>query len=101
MLASAGTDATIRIWQPGIGRLVRFLRLESPPTCLLWDSSGEAILVGCEDGTVLAIDPDTVEVMAREKLCDDWIYSLAWRTNGRLLAGTSRGRIIELGRLSN
>ena len=36
MVASASADRTIRIWQPTIGRLVRYVRLEAEPLSIAW-----------------------------------------------------------------
>jgi WD40 repeat protein len=61
-VVSVSDDRTVRLWQPTIGRLMRFARLESPPRCAAWSADGNQLLVGCNDGTLQSIDPDTIAV---------------------------------------
>jgi WD40 repeat protein len=70
MVASISEDRTIRIWQPSLGRLVRFLRLPSVPRCFLWSADGKEIYVGCNDGLIRVID---VESMAMNREFDGGI----------------------------
>jgi WD40 repeat protein len=59
LLASCGDDRTVRFWQPTIGRMVRFVRLDAVPLCLAWRPDGRSVLAGCDDGSIVAIDPQT------------------------------------------
>ena len=38
MVASAAGDRTIRLWQPTIGRMVRYVRLDAEPLNIAWQS---------------------------------------------------------------
>ena len=49
-LASASADKTVRIWQPSIGRLVRFVRLPAEPLAIAWTSDGKRLAASCIDG---------------------------------------------------
>ncbi len=57
LLASASEDRTIRFWQPNIGRMVRFHRFSSIPRSLVWTHDGRWLLAGCDDGTIVQLDP--------------------------------------------
>ncbi len=76
-IASVSDDRTVRLWQPTIGRLVRFARLPAVPLCLQWLPDGTRIVVGCHDGRLRCIDPatgvitDDLPVSAAAILCLD------------------------------
>jgi WD40 repeat protein len=63
MVATISEDKTVRLWQPTIGRLIRFARLPSIPRSLAWSVLGDRLYVGCNDGHVRIIDPDSMEVV--------------------------------------
>jgi WD40 repeat protein len=60
VVVSVSDDRTVRLWQPTIGRLMRFARLESPVRCVAWSTYGEEIVVGCNDGSLVKIDLHSV-----------------------------------------
>lgn len=62
MAASASDDGTIRLWQPEIGRMVRFQRFKAIPQSLVWRRDGETLLATFRDGTLRQLDPDTLEI---------------------------------------
>lgn len=62
LLASASEDRTVRFWQAEIGRMVRFLRFASIPRAIAWSPDGSRLVVGCDDGTVNEVDPDSLSV---------------------------------------
>ena len=82
-LASAGADKTIRLWQPAIGRLVRFARLESAPLTISWTPGGDLLLAACEDGCLRVIDPHTVKITQTMKAIDGWAYAVAASPDGK------------------
>lgn len=63
VLASVSDDRTIRLWQPSIGRLMRFAKLSSPLRALVWLPSGEYLIVGCNDETVRFLDFDELKIV--------------------------------------
>lgn len=96
MIASAGADRTVRFWQPTIGRLIRFARLPAEPLSLAWTDDAARVIVGCSDGHVRMIDPDTVEILTDQAVVDGWAYAVAVAPDGSEIAvGGTGGRIIR------
>jgi WD40 repeat protein len=60
-LLSASTDSTVRLWEPGIGRLVRFARLGSAPLVVCHSPTDSRLLVGLENDSVLELDMRSLE----------------------------------------
>ncbi len=85
-MASVSRDRTVRLWQPTIGRMVRFVRLPSRPVSVGWLVDGSAIVAGCEDGCVRLIDPDSIAVVETRQVTKSWAWSLALFHDGRRLA---------------
>ena len=90
-LASASADKTVRIWQPTIGRLVRFARLPTEPLCIAWSADGEWIGAGCIDGTLRIINANTVQVEQRFNAIDGWAYCIAASPDGSFAVGGTNG----------
>jgi WD40 repeat protein len=57
-IITIGEDRTVRLWQPRIGRMVRFTKLDVPPRCIAWSKDGRVVSVGGEDGIVRQFDVD-------------------------------------------
>jgi WD40 repeat protein len=57
-IITIGEDRTVRLWQPRIGRMVRFAKLDVPPRCIAWSKDGRVVSVGGEDGIVRQFDVD-------------------------------------------
>ena len=101
-IASAGTDRTVRIWWPVVGRLVRFAKLPSEPLDIDWTPNGSHILAACRDGHLRVIDPETVEIVIDTGVLDGWAYTVAAAPDGNraLVAGSSgQVRCVELKRI--
>jgi WD40 repeat protein len=64
VVASISEDRTVRLWQPSIGRLMRFARLMSPPRTLAWSPSGDRLVIGCTDGHLRMVNPNTAEIIS-------------------------------------
>ena len=77
MVASASDDRTVRLWQPTIGRMVKFARLKEAPLNVAWLNGGSRIVAACADGAVRLVDPDSVEVTGEIHVLNGWAYSLA------------------------
>ncbi len=62
MVVTVSEDRTVRLWQPTVGRLVRFARLDTIPTAVAWAKDGSKIFAACKDGKLRVLDPDTMDV---------------------------------------
>jgi WD40 repeat protein len=84
--ASGSDDKTVRIWQPGIGRMVRIVRKhEGAIFALAYTSSGVTLFSAGADGVIRAIDADSDQIRFEFKGHDDWIYALAVSPDGKSL----------------
>ncbi len=77
MIASGARDRTIRFWQPTIGRMMRYIRLDSEPLDLVWTHDGERVIAACADGHVRMIDPIEVTVTQDLPALNEWAYAIA------------------------
>lgn len=94
MVASAAGDRTIRLWQPTIGRMVRYVRLESEPLDIVWLGDGSRIAAACVDGSVRIVDADEVKVAATRPAIEGWAYAIAAHpTDSSLAVGGAEGKI--------
>jgi WD40 repeat protein len=97
MIATGSEDKTVRLWQPTIGRMVRFQRMTSPVTALAWTKDGNAIVVGCGDGRIRLVQADTLQTTERPVVSNTWITAIAVHpTESMILAGDADGNIVKL-----
>ncbi|QDU89696.1 WD domain, G-beta repeat [Pirellulimonas nuda] len=90
-LASASVDKTVRLWQPSIGRLVRFARLPVEPCSIAWRPDGERLAVGCADGKLRIINPNSVQVEQTLDALDGWAFEVAAAADGSFAVGGTGG----------
>lgn len=97
VLVSVSDDRTVRIWQPTIGRLVRFCRLDVVPLSVAWHADGVWLVVACDDGSVRNIHPDTMEVRRVTSVSQAWLYVIRTHpTDGSLVVGSREGQLRRL-----
>ncbi len=95
VVASFGLDRTVRFWQPLIGRMMRFVRLDQTVgTAIAWCDGGKTLAVGTRNGHVLKIDAQQAKVFQEVTVSDDWIVSLACNPDGTVVCGTTTGEIL-------
>lgn len=95
-LASASVDRTVRFWQPTIGRLVRFARLPVEPGSIAWSRDGERLAVGCSDGKLRIINPNTVEIEQTLDGIEGWIYEVTAAGDGSFAVAGAGGSIARV-----
>lgn len=101
MVASVSRDRTMRLWQPTIGRMVRFAQLPGPPLSVTWLPDGSLVAVTVTDGNVYLIDPDTVEIVKTIAGDGTWAYALTSHpSEATLVAGDRQGRLRPLQNLN-
>lgn len=94
MVASAAGDRTIRFWQPTIGRMVRYVRLDSEPLDIAWLNDGSRLVASCVDGRVYVIDPEEVKVTRVHSAIRGWAYAIAVHpSDSSILIGGSDGQL--------
>ena len=93
MVATVSNDRTVRLWQPTIGRMVRFVRFKrAKPLAVRWTPNGLELVVVCSDGSVRVIDPDTAQVREKMLANKGWAYSVAVHPDGdQILVGGASG----------
>jgi WD40 repeat protein len=91
-------DRTVRLWQPTLGRMVRFVRLaDTVPLAVRWMPDGQRVIVACTDGTLRAIDVETAAVVSAHPVIDGWAYSLAVHPDGQdAVAAGEDGQILRV-----
>jgi len=96
-IATISEDQTVRIWQPAIGRLMRFAKLASIPRAVAWSTAGDRIYVGCNDGHIHEVDPESMEILNQFECLDGRIHEIAIDPKGqRILAVGETGFRVHL-----
>lgn len=94
MVATVGEDRTVRFWQPTIGRLVRFSRLDAVPMDAAWSIDGSRLTVVCDDGSVRVINPETAKEERTLGSLKGWGYKITRHpTEGQFIAGGHGGEL--------
>ncbi|MEZ6116763.1 MAG: hypothetical protein R3C28_09340 [Pirellulaceae bacterium] len=98
-IASCGADRTIRFWQPTIGRMMRFVRLDVTPVTIAWTPEGKHLATVDQRGTVYWIDPETASIVQQSQAeSTAWPFSLAVHPDDhRVILGGENGmlRIVQ------
>lgn len=102
VIASASEDHSVRFWQPTIGRLIRFTKLNSTPLRIAWvvkkDLAPTNLLIAaCSDGTLRIIDPQNATVIKQMETGLQRIFSLAIHPSDySAVVGGDRGQIMRI-----
>lgn len=93
-LVSISRDQTVRFWQPTIGRMVRFKKLESQPTACLWPRGERRVLVGDDMGNLFWIDPQTLQVEILSRLKSPISTIVESPATGKFIVGSGRRLVL-------
>lgn len=97
VVVSCSDDRTVRFWQPTIGRMVRFVRLDSVPLTVAWIPGSQVVAAATTAGTVVLIDYPTAAVLREIPVSEHWLYALAVHPNGEsLVTGARRGELKQI-----
>jgi WD40 repeat protein len=99
MVASIARDKTLRLWQPTIGRMVRFKRFSSEPLAVTWSRDGESLFLTEDDGNLVEVDPDTLEIKTTRKTSVDRPISLQLSKDGKTAVTGGSGGVIRVVKL--
>lgn len=93
--ATAGEDRTVRIWQPGIGRMVRIVRDHDAAILVLaYAPDGRQIYTADAGGLVRRIDAGSDRVLGSWSASKDWIHALAVHPRNEWIAtGDAAGKL--------
>jgi WD40 repeat protein/transcriptional regulator with XRE-family HTH domain len=103
LLISAGSDATVRIWDPRSGTNLQTLRHPGHVFAVTWSPDGNLLASGCFDGELRLWKRQKVEPFTNTPILQFWtsrvigsVASLAFSPDGRTLASTNWDRTITL-----
>jgi len=97
LLASAGEDRTIRLWNTLTGQLRATLEGHKDAiTPLTFSPDGKLLASGSDDATIKLWDPATGHERATLAGHKDWVESLAFSPDGTFLASGSRDSTVKL-----
>ena len=82
------------LWQPTIGRMVRYVRLEAEPLNIAWLNDGSRIVAACVDGHIRVVDADDVKVTQNLSAIEGWAYAIGVHpSDGSVAVGGSDGQL--------
>ncbi len=90
---SISEDRTVRLWQPLIGRMIRFARLDTIPMALTWCSKRKELVVACKNGGILWIDHETMMITREHAGIDGIPYCLAVASDGAVVVAGQNGTV--------
>ncbi len=94
-MISIGEDKTVRLWQPEIGRMIRFQKLASKPTAAIWDHASESVLIGCDNGQVYRLEQESLKTVAEYEPGVGSVRALAvHRPTGRIVVAGRTGLVV-------
>lgn len=93
--ATGGDDRTMRVWQPGLGRMVRIVRdHDAAILALAYAPDGRQIYTADAAGRVRRIDAGSDQVLGSWRASEDWIHALAVHPGNEWIAtGDAAGKL--------
>ncbi len=88
-VATAGEDGTIRLWEPGTGRLVAALvGHDGPARAVAWAPDGRALASASDDDTVRVWEADTGRTLLVLRGSPGDVRAVAWSPGGKVIAAS-------------
>src|SRR5947209_6210772 len=95
-LATASWDGTVRLWDLGSGATIWTLRDHNVPVTSIAMSPNGKLISGSYDGAMHFWDLRTGTKLSRLQTGGGWILTIAWSTDGRVLASGGMDSVIRL-----
>jgi WD40 repeat protein/Ca2+-binding EF-hand superfamily protein len=84
--ATVGDDKTVRIWSATEKTLLRKNDITSMARCVTYSGDGSQVVVGCQDGSIIVLKEDTLEVeQNRKNVVQGAVTDLKYTADGTLL----------------
>ena len=100
-IASISEDRTVRIWQPRIGRLVKFARMPSEPQSVVWSADLQSLHVATKASMIYTIDVVSMKVTAEQTTNVGFAHELLLDSERQLMlaAGEHGFQKIEIAKM--
>jgi WD40 repeat protein len=96
ILASAGKDGTLKIWDVSAQRELRTLNRTAPIGCVAFSPDGQTLATGDEDGTVVIWEVSTGRMLHQLNAHSRSVKAITFSADGQTLATGSDDRTIKL-----
>lgn len=95
-IVSISDDHTVRLWQPTIGRLVRFARMPDPICALDCRLNGNCLAIATESGEFRVFESQTLNPIFSARVSAARIYAIAMAPEGNAALVVGRGCLEQL-----
>ncbi len=95
-LVHSNSIRTLKIFDPGSGRLLHTLDGYPGVLSVVWEPSGPCLATGSESRAVRIFDGDSASLLHTLEGHTDWVWSVAWDSNGSRLASGSKDKTVKV-----